>query len=59
MDVGDVYFARSIVPLSWYSQKTLSEHLMDLPPYNDYGGIAYLAGMVETAPENSMPISIH
>ncbi len=54
MDVGDVYFARSIVPLSWYSQKTLSEHLMDLPPYDDYGGLAYLAGMVETAPENSM-----
>lgn len=53
-DMGDVYFARSIVPLSWYSQKTLSEHLMDLPPYDDYGGLAYLAGMVETAPENSM-----
>ncbi len=54
MDMGDVYFARSIVPLSWYSQKTISEHLRNLPPYDDYGGLAYLAGMVETAPENSM-----
>jgi len=54
MDMGDVYFARSIVPLSWYSPKTISEHLMSLPPYDDYGGLAYLAGMVETAPENSM-----
>lgn len=54
MDMGDVYFARSIVPLSWYSQKTISEHLRNLPPHDDYGGLAYLAGMVETAPENSM-----
>ncbi len=54
MDMGDVYFARSIVPLSRYSLKTISEHLRNLPPYDDYGGLAYLAGMVETAPENSM-----
>jgi len=54
MDMGDVYFARSIVPLSWYSKKTLSEHLMNLPPYDDYGGLAYIAGMLEMAQENSM-----
>jgi len=54
MDVGDVYFARTIVPLSWYSTKTIPEHLMDLPPYDDYGGLAYLTGMVETTKENSV-----
>ncbi len=53
-DMGDVYFARSIVPLSWYSEKTISEHLMNLPPYDDYGGLAHIAGMMEMAPENTM-----
>lgn len=54
MDVGDVYFARTIVPLYWHSTKTISEHLMNLPPYDDYGGLAYLTGMVETTKENSV-----
>ncbi|HJJ30541.1 MAG TPA: hypothetical protein VJ857_03820 [Methanocorpusculum sp.] len=54
MDVGDIYFARTTVPLTWYSQRTISEHLRNLPPYDEYGGMGYLAGMVETIPEYSM-----
>ena len=54
VDVGDIYYARTTVPLSWYSERTISAHLMDLPQYDEYGGIGYLVGIVETIPEYSM-----
>ncbi len=54
LDLGDSFFARSIVPYSWYSEKTITEYLMNLPPSDEYGGLTYLAGLVEKVPENSM-----
>ncbi len=53
LDIGDIFFARSIVPHTWYSNKSITEHLMHLPPSDEYGGLTYLAGLVDKVPEYS------
>ncbi|MCK9312456.1 MAG: hypothetical protein M0P20_00155 [Methanocorpusculum sp.] len=53
-DFGDAFFARSIVPYSWYSSKSITEYLMNMPSSDEYGGVTYLAGLVEKIPEYSM-----
>jgi hypothetical protein len=53
LDIGDIFFARSIVPHTWYSKKSITEHLMHMPPSDEYGGLTYLAGLVDKVPEYS------
>lgn len=54
VDAGDVYFSRSIVPPRWYTDKSITEHLLNLPESDEFGGFSILANRVSRARPNSL-----
>ncbi|MDO5846008.1 MAG: hypothetical protein Q4Q04_03695 [Methanocorpusculum sp.] len=53
-DAGDIYFARSIVPPRWYTEKSITEHILDMPVSDEFGGFSILANRVSQVKPNSL-----
>lgn len=54
IDLGEIFFARTTVPHTWYTNKSVAEYFMNVPESDEFAGFSELASMVDQTPPNSM-----
>ncbi|MDO5843666.1 MAG: hypothetical protein Q4Q53_00780 [Methanocorpusculum sp.] len=54
IDLGERFFARTTVPHTWYTHKSVADYFMHVPESDEYAGFASLASLVDITPPNSL-----